>query len=116
MTSSEHHIAASGIHIDKIFTELGYKTRLDILTALSKNKVKLSALSKDLQLEMPEMHRNMTRLQETKLVKRDSEGVFSLTTIGKAVMTQISTFRFLSSYATWTNIHLEIFPQGLSKA
>jgi predicted transcriptional regulator len=105
LTSSEHHIAPSGIHIDKIFTELGYKTRLDILAALSKNNVKLSALSKDLQFEMPEMHRNMARLQETKLVKRDSEGVFSLTTIGKAVMNQISTFHFLSSYATYLDEH-----------
>jgi predicted transcriptional regulator len=76
-----------------------------MLTALSKNAAKLSVLSKDLQLEMPEVHRNMTRLQEAKLVKRDSNGVFSLTTLGKAIMAQASSIQFIAKYASYFNNH-----------
>jgi hypothetical protein len=64
--------------LENIFFELGYHQRLDIFLKLANKTSKISTLSKDLDLPMPEIHRNIIRLQNVKFVQKDKEGLFHL--------------------------------------
>lgn len=96
----------SDITLEKVFVELGNMERINILLKLFEAKTKkLSSLSKDLDIPMPEIHRNLARLHEAQLIKRDAESMFSLTAFGYAIVSQLSTFRFLSRYANYFTAH-----------
>ncbi len=91
--------------LEDIFIELGNQTRLDILHRISHTKLKLSSLSTDLKLPMPEIHRNVARLTEIELIKRDPEGAFSLTPFGKAILAQVPSFEVLSRHKSFFSDH-----------
>jgi predicted transcriptional regulator len=78
----------------RLFFELDYRQRLDIFFKLAKKRSNISSLSKDLDLPMPEIHRNVIRLQNTKLIKKDTEGLLCISSFGKAIIKLISTFIF----------------------
>jgi predicted transcriptional regulator len=78
--------------LERLFFELGYHQRLDIFLKLANKTSKISTLSKDLDLPMPEIHRNIIRLQNIKLVQKDKEGLFHLSSFGRAIFEQISSF------------------------
>jgi predicted transcriptional regulator len=54
---------------------------------------------------MQEIHRNLNRLLDAGLIEKDSAGIFSLTTFGNAIITQISTFDFLSRNKEYFSTH-----------
>jgi predicted transcriptional regulator len=91
--------------VDRVFFELGYQERLDILSLLKDEKATLSTISKQLALPQPEIHRNLARLQKISLIHKDSEGTFSLTPFGRAVIIQIPTFQFLTNYSEYFRTH-----------
>jgi hypothetical protein len=43
---------------------------------------------------MPEIHRNVIRLQNAKLIKKDTEELLCISSFGKAIIKLISTFIF----------------------
>jgi predicted transcriptional regulator len=91
--------------LENIFFELGYHQRLDIFLKLADKNSKISALSKELDLPMPEIHRNINRLQNVKLVKKDKEGLLHLSSFGRAISKQISSFNFLINNLEYFNTH-----------
>jgi predicted transcriptional regulator len=95
----------SDISLEKVFIELGNEERIRILLKLFECKTKLSSLSKDLDVAMPEIHRNLARLHEAQLVKRDADGMFSLTSFGYAIIGQLPTFGFLSRHSHYFSMH-----------
>jgi predicted transcriptional regulator len=95
----------SDAHLERIFIELGNQKRIGMLFRLSKGRTKLSALSKELNTPLPEVHRNMSRLQNMQLVSRDAEGMFSLTPFGSAIIRQLPTFTFMSMHAEYFLLH-----------
>jgi predicted transcriptional regulator len=78
------------------FFELASEQRLSILFRLSKQSSKLAKLAKDLDVTMQEVHRNLNRLQDSGLIRKDANGQFSLTTFGTTILQQIPTMNFLS--------------------
>jgi predicted transcriptional regulator len=95
----------------QIFFELASDQRLSILFKLNKKQSKtdgsynLSKLAKNLNITMQEIHRNLNRLLDAGLIEKDSAGIFSLTTFGNAIITQISTFDFLSRNKEYFSTH-----------
>lgn len=95
----------------QIFFELASDQRLSILFKLNKQQSKtdgsynLSKLAKNLNITMQEIHRNLNRLLDAGLIEKDSAGIFSLTTFGNAIITQISTFDFLSRNKEYFSTH-----------
>jgi predicted transcriptional regulator len=81
---------------EQTFIELASEQRLSILLKLTKQDTKLSQLAKDLGVTMQEVHRNVNRLMEVGLIKKNSEGRFSLTTFGNTIIMQIPAYDFLS--------------------
>jgi predicted transcriptional regulator len=81
---------------EQTFVELASEQRLSILLRLAQAEIKLSQLAKDLSVTMQEVHRNVNRLMEVALIKKNSEGTFSLTTFGDTIIKQIPAYDFLS--------------------
>ena len=81
---------------EQTFIELASEQRLSILFKLSEQDTKLSKLAKDLDVTMQEIHRNVNRLMDVGLIKKNSDGTFSLTTFGNTIIKQIPAYDFLS--------------------
>src|ERR671938_1001868 len=81
---------------EQTFIELASEQRLSILMRLTEEDIKLSQLAKDLNVTMQEVHRNVNRLMEAGLIKKNSDGTFSLTTFGNTIIKQIPAYDFLS--------------------
>jgi predicted transcriptional regulator len=88
--------SSSFISTSTIFFELASEQRLSILFRLSKQSSKLAKLAKDLDVTMQEVHRNLNRLQDSGLIRKDANGQFFLTTFGTTILQQIPTMNFLS--------------------
>ena len=76
--------------------DLASSQRLSILFKLLEKNSTPTELAKKLDSTKQEVHRNFTRLMESGLIKKDSDGKYSLTTFGEVVCTQVPTLVFLS--------------------
>jgi predicted transcriptional regulator len=97
--------SSSFISTSTIFFELASEQRLSILFRLNKRSSKLAQLAKDLDVTMQEVHRNLNRLQEAGLIRKDANGQFSLTTFGTTILQQIPTMNFLSRNKEYFSDH-----------
>ncbi len=88
-----------------IFYELAGELRRNILFKLKESELRLSQLAKELGATVQEVHRNVNRLIDAGLVERYSDGLLSLTTYGKTVITQIPSFEFLAKYKSYFEEH-----------
>jgi predicted transcriptional regulator len=70
--------------------------RMNLLLALSKERLKLSRLSTKTSMTVQETSRQLVRLQAGKLVERDREGLFTLTGFGSTTLELLPAFDFLS--------------------
>jgi predicted transcriptional regulator len=96
---------SSFTNTEQTFIELASSQRLSILHKLSIQNNKISNLAKDLNVTIQEVHRNINRLVDAGLVHKGAEGIFSLTTFGRTIIKQISTFHFLSRNQDYFSDH-----------
>ena len=96
--------------ISEIFMELAGESRYAILLLLEEQKQRSALMSKELNLTIQETHRNTSRLSEKGLIKKDSEGYFSLTPYGRIFVSQLVPFGFLNKYKDYFAEH---FPADL---
>jgi predicted transcriptional regulator len=80
-----------------LFFELAGELRLSMLMKLIQKQYRLSQLAAELGATMQEAHRNMTRLIESGLVLKDSEGDLILTPYGITIVSLIPSYDFLFS-------------------
>ena len=78
-----------------LFFELAGDLRLSMLMKLTQKQYRLSQLATELDATMQEAHRNMTRLIESGLVLKDSEGDLILTPYGITIVSLIPSYDFL---------------------
>ena len=97
--------SSSFISTSTIFFELASEQRLSILFRLNEQSSKLAQLAKDLDVTMQEVHRNLNRLQDSGLIRKDANGQFSLTTFGTTILQQIPTMNFLSRNKEYFSDH-----------
>lgn len=79
----------------EIFMELASDTRCDILEMLYHKPVHASDIVNTLNLTKQDTHRNTSRLADAEIIRKDSEGLFSLTEYGKLIVEQIQYYTFL---------------------
>ena len=91
--------------ISEDFLELASEQRLSILFLLLEKKLTISQLAKELGATAPEIHRNITRMLKNKLVEKDNDSNFSLTTFGKVVCDLLPSFSFISQTRTFFEDH-----------
>lgn len=97
--SPDRHILASDL-----FMELASELRCSILVSLGKKPAKLSSLARELDTTVQDVHRNVSRLAEAGLVRRD-DSLFRLTEYGRIVIKQISYFLFMKKHNRFFEDH-----------
>jgi predicted transcriptional regulator len=76
--------------LDKLLFELSSKERMTILLDLQKNKSKLSHIAKKLELTITETSRHLQRLSNDKLIQKEPNGLYGLTSFGTIVLSELS--------------------------
>ncbi|MGI0039008.1 MAG: helix-turn-helix transcriptional regulator [Nitrososphaera sp.] len=79
-----------------LFMELASETRCALLASLGRRPARLSTLARELGITIQDVHRNVNRLAEAGLVKRENNE-FCITQFGSAVAGQIPYFAFLAA-------------------
>ena len=87
------------------FLELASEQRIEIIKHLAKQRERLTTISKLVNATAPEVHRNLDRLIQTQIIKKDSDGFFHLTTVGKILAVQIPIVSFLSENKKYFESH-----------
>jgi predicted transcriptional regulator len=99
VSSSDDSLAAA-----ELFMQLASETRLSILASVHKKPAKLSSLSRDLNITVQDVYRNLNRLMEEGLVRR-LDGVFYLTEYGIVVMKHIDGFLVMKKHREFFKEH-----------
>ncbi len=79
------------------FLQIASHLRLGIILHLQEKNDSLSSLGKKLDTAGSEMHRNLKRLSEYNLISKNSEGLYYLTSYGKMVCAQVSSWEFMKN-------------------
>ena len=90
---------------EKTLFELANADRLLILSQLEKEHNTLSGLSRQLGIVVQEVHRNINRLVEAGLIKKESGNRYSLTTLGYTTLTQLSSLKFVADNSKYFSEH-----------
>ena len=85
--------------------ELSSEDRLRILLELEKKPMKLTPLSKKLDLTVQETSRHLSRLSDAKLIKKGVDGFYRPTPYGQHAMKLLSGFEFLSKHREYFTTH-----------
>ncbi len=88
-----------------LFWELANRDRLNILKLLEKEKRKLSHIAEEVNESVQETYRNLSRLMKVKLVDKDREGYYTLTTFGKYILTVLPSLEFLCKHREYFLTH-----------
>jgi len=76
--------------------ELSSNERMNILLHIQKQKLKLSKISKELNMTVTETSRHLERLSRAKLIQKETDGSFSLTLFGWLTLSLLSGLDFIS--------------------
>ena len=87
------------------FLQVSSHLRLGILLHLQEKYYNLSSLSKKLDTTASEMHRNLKRLSEDNLILKNSDGLYQLTSYGKMVCAQVSSWEFMIKNSEYFTKH-----------
>lgn len=87
------------------FLELASHQRLQILFQLLEKKSTITEMAKSLDTTKQEVHRNFTRLEKSKLIVKEIDGKYTLTTFGRTMCTQVPSIVFLSQNMKYFEDH-----------
>ncbi len=87
------------------FLELASPQRLQILFKLSEKPFAITEMAKELDSTKQEVHRNFRRLEDIRLIEKDVDGRYSITTFGKTMCTQVPSLVFLSQNMEYFEDH-----------
>jgi predicted transcriptional regulator len=96
---------SSGERFYDLLFEMSNEHRHNIMLLLRKEAMRLTSISKELDLTSPEISRHVSRLSDTGLVTKDVEGFFSLTPLGEMVLTMLQEFEFISRHTEYFETH-----------
>jgi predicted transcriptional regulator len=82
--------------LNKLFFELSSAERISIMLELKKKSLKLSQVSRKMDLTVTESSRHLQRLREAKLIQKNTEGHFSVSTFGDLILSLISPLNFVT--------------------
>lgn len=88
-----------------LFFEFSNEDRLRMLRRLQHDHMTVTALSKELELTTQETSRHLSRLGETGLTIKNSNGTHSLTGYGDLSLKQIKGFMFTSTHRSYFQNH-----------
>lgn len=82
----------------KLLFELSSSERINIMLEIQQKRLKLSNVSKKLDMTVTETSRHLQRLSEARLIEKDVQGLYGLTPFGMLVLSLLSGLGFVSRY------------------
>src|SRR3990170_2669558 len=82
----------------RLLFELSSSERMNIMLEIQKQRLKLSHISKKLDMTVTETSRHLQRLGGAMLIEKDVEGFYGLTPFGVLVLSLLSSLGFVSRY------------------
>ncbi len=80
--------------ISKVLFELSSNRRANILFGIQNEKLKMQQIAKTLDMTTTETFRHLQRLSEAKLVEKNTDGTYSITSLGRLGAGLLSSFNF----------------------
>ena len=100
----------------EMFLQLASEQRLRILNTLLSKPYRITNLSKKLDATSQEIHRNLSRMSESGLVRKGLEDKYHITTSGKIMLSQMSLVTFLTKNKKFFDTHdLGLLSQKFNK-
>jgi predicted transcriptional regulator len=97
---------------DLLFS-LASEDRLALLAEISARRQRLTLLSKFIDASPQECSRHLARLADSGFIRKDSDGSYSTTSLGKAVLALFPSLEFLLKYKDYFMSHdLTFLPRG----
>ena len=93
------------IEITELFLEVSSDVRYNILRKLKIKSQKQSRIAKELDMTLPESHRQFERLSKTEMVVKDVDGLYSLTPFGDIFLRHLESLEFLLKYKNYFQSH-----------
>ncbi|HET6641394.1 MAG TPA: hypothetical protein VFG77_07310 [Nitrososphaeraceae archaeon] len=83
-------------HLEELLFILASRDRLTLFSEIGVEKHRSSQLTAKLSATSQEASKHLMRLRNAKLIEKDSEGFFTLTTLGKIIVNLLPSIRFLA--------------------
>ena len=87
--------------LSNLFFELSHEDRLTILNMLSDNPLKLTQIASKMGSSSQEAYRHISRLVDSGLVSKNSDGDYMITPYGSQVMKLVPCYDFLTKHAEY---------------
>ena len=91
--------------LDKLFFELASESRLSILYELQAKGLKMQEIARRVDLTDTEACRQLQRLSETLLIRKQPDGTYTLTGYAKLVLSICQPLEFVSKYKEYFRDH-----------
>jgi predicted transcriptional regulator len=88
-----------------LFFELSNEERLRIFLLLDEKTLKMTHVSRELDLTVQETSRHLSRLSDKMLIRKNVEGFYNLTSYGEQILGLIPGFKFMSKYKEYFTKH-----------
>jgi len=99
--------------ISDILFNLASADRLTLLSAINVDKLRLTELAKIINASAQECSRHLTRLGDSGFTKKDSDGLYETTPVGKAVLSILPSVQFILANKQYFLSHdLTFLPRG----
>ncbi|MCW4029584.1 MAG: DUF1724 domain-containing protein [Candidatus Bathyarchaeota archaeon] len=100
------------MEVYELLFELANSDRFKIMLLAEKQKLKLSHISKNLDMTVAETSRHLDRLRENSLLEKNAEGLYELTPFGQLTLSLTPSFEFISKHRDYFKDHtLSHLPQ-----
>ena len=91
--------------LDKLLFELASESRLGILRELQAKNLKMQEAARRLDLTATDAFRQLQRLSEASLIRRQPDGSYSITAYGRLVLQSTSSLEFLEKHKEYFLTH-----------
>ena len=98
--------------IVKLLFDISSSDRLTLLFAIRKENLRLTHLAEKISATIQETSRHLGRLTDAKLIEKNSDGFYSVTSYGRLVLILLSPYNFLSKNKDYFLSHdMSFLPQ-----
>jgi predicted transcriptional regulator len=98
--------------IVKLLFDISSTDRLTLLFAIRKENLRLTHLAEKINATIQETSRHLGRLTDAKLIEKNSDGSYTLTSYGNLVLILLSSYNFLSKNKVYFLSHdISFLPQ-----
>ena len=93
------------VNLDDMLFEVSSEVRLRVLESLMNGPATVTDISNRLDVSMTEASRHFNRLSQVGLIKKNPDRDYSITLLGKTVLTQLGPLEFITAHSDYFDSH-----------